>query len=68
MASSISDNKFTKLGEDMGGTGARGTAYLQPLNLSRRTLDPTTPKPDKSHVRIGFYDRVSQGFLNYSEP
>jgi hypothetical protein len=33
----------------MGGTGARERAYLQPLNLSRGTLGPATPKPDKSH-------------------
>jgi hypothetical protein len=33
----------------MGGTGARGRTYLQPLTLPLGTPSPTTPKPDKSH-------------------
>ena len=47
LASSISDDRFTRAG--MGGTDARGRTHPQPLIALIGTLGPTTPKPDKSH-------------------
>jgi hypothetical protein len=46
--SSISDDRFTKVGVGMGGTSAHGNARPQPPSASILTLRLTTPKPDKS--------------------
>src|SRR5215213_1451470 len=44
----ISDDRFTRVGEDMDGTGAHEGAHLQPPVAPVGTPGPTTPKPDKS--------------------
>jgi len=47
----------------MSGTNARGTTQTQRLNAPLGTLDTTTPKPDKSLMRLTAGGAVMNGFV-----